>query len=247
MSGNESKGLALLLPGISCDYCLIFKLTKMRWISVLLLFFSLSGFAQERYQWKEYKLTPRGDTINRIDHLGRKQGPWVHRYETVRGEPGYEEEGWYEHDRKEGEWRLYNLQGDMVGVENYKWGLKDGLCRYFTKHGELRLEQSWKALNPDKPYDTIMVEDVNKLDTYEKVIVKNEGAAIKHGVWKYYGEDGVLLRSELYTLGKLEQEAKSTVANTEKKPVAKPKEVLEFEKKNAGKKKVKYRDGSTGN
>jgi antitoxin component YwqK of YwqJK toxin-antitoxin module len=133
----------------------------------------------------------------------------------------------------------------MVGTENYKWGLKDGICRYYTMHGDLRLEQSWKALNPDKIYDTIQVEDVDKLDTYKEVIIKNEGAAIKHGVWKYYGDEGQLLRSELYTVGKLEQEAKSQVV-AEKKTVAKPKEVLEFEKKNSGKKKVKVRDGSTG-
>ena len=38
----------------------------------------------------------------------------------------------------------------------------------------------------------------------------------------------------------------TTVAKEEKKPVAKPKEVLEFEKKNAGKKKIKVKDGSTG-
>lgn len=219
----------------------------MRWISLMLILFSTATFAQDRYQWKEYKLTPKGDTINRVDHLGRKQGPWVHRYETVRGEPGYEEEGWYENNRKEGDWRLFNLVGDLVGAENYKWGLKDGIARYFSKHGELRLEQSWKALNPDKPYDTIDVEDPEKLDTYKQVIIKNEGAAIKHGIWKYYNEEGIVIRSERYELGKLEEEAKSTAATTEKKPVAKPKEVLEFEKKNAGKKRVKYQDGSTGN
>jgi len=31
-----------------------------------------------------------------------------------------------------------------------------------------------------------------------------------------------------------------------KKQVAKPKEVLDFEKKNSGKKKIRVRDGSTG-
>lgn len=218
----------------------------MRWILFFVMLISTSGFAQA-FPWKEYKLTPRGDTINRLDQWSRKQGPWVHRYETVRGEPGYEEEGWYVHNRKDGEWRLYNLTGDMVGVEFYKWGLKDSICRYYTKHGDLRLEQSWKALNPDKPYDTIIVEDLDKLDTYREVIIKNEGASIKHGVWKYYGEEGQVLRSELYTLGKLEEEAQAKVVSAEKKPVTKPKEVLEFEKKNSGKKKVKYRDGSTGN
>ena len=211
-------------------------------IFVLLLAFSLNSFAQ----WKDYKLTSQGDTLNRIDKLGRKWGPWKLHYDNVRGEPGYEEEGWFEKDRKEGEWRLFSLMGDLVGIEYYRWGLKDSVCRYFTRDGALRLEQSWRALNPDKEYDTLEIEDPDKFDTYRTVIIKNEGAAIKHGVWKYYDpETGRVLRSELYTLGKLEQEAKVQPV-AEKKAVAKPKEVLEFEKKNSGKKKVKYRDGSTG-
>lgn len=211
---------------------------------VLLMFlvFFVSGFAQ----WKTYKLTSTGDTLNRVDKINRKWGPWKIRYESNRGEPGFEEEGWYEKDRKEGEWRLFSLMGDLVGIEYYKWGLKDSICRYFTKNGELRLEQSWRALNPDKEYDTLEIEDPDKFNTYRTVIVKNEGAAIKHGIWKYYDpEAGRVVRSELYTLGKLEQEAKAQAA-TEKKPLAKPKEVVEFEKKNSGKKKVRYRDGSTG-
>ena len=43
---------------------------------------------------------------------------------------------------------------------------------------------------------------------------------------------------------------KSTATNNtqadEKKQAAKPKEVMEFEKKNSGKKKIKVRDGNTG-
>lgn len=214
----------------------------MRSILFVFMLFSISSFAQ----WKSYKLTSSGDTLNRIDKIDRKWGPWKLHYDQVRGEPGYEEEGWFEKNRKEGEWRLYTLQGDLVGIEYYKWGLKDSICRYFNKDGALRLEQSWKALNPDKEYDTLEVEDLEKFDTYRTVIIKNEGAAIKHGVWKYYdAASGRVIRSELYTLGKLEQEAKSAPV-TEKKAVAKPKEVLDFEKKNQGKKKVRYRDGSTG-
>jgi hypothetical protein len=219
------------------------NLLKMRSILFVFLLFSVSSFAQ----WKDYKLTSKGDTLNRVDKIGRKWGPWKLHYDNVRGEPGYEEEGWYEKDRKEGEWRLYTLQGDLVGIEYYKWGLKDSVCRYFTKDGELRVEQSWRALNPDKEYDTLEIEDPDKFDTYRTVIIKNEGAAIKHGVWKYFDPaTGRVIRSEMYTLGKLEEEAKSTPVTTEKKPVAKPKEVVEFEKKNSGKKKVRYKDGSTG-
>jgi hypothetical protein len=220
----------------------ITNLKKMRSILFVFLLFSVSGFAQ----WKDYKLTSTGDTLNRVDKIGRKWGPWKLHYDSNRGEPGYEEEGWFEKDRKEGEWRLFTLMGDLVGIEYYKWGLKDSICRYFTKDGELRLEQSWRALNPDKLYDTLEIEDPDKFNTYRTVIVKNEGAAVKHGIWKYYEpETGRVIRSERYTLGQLEQEAKAPVA-IEKKPVAKPKEVVEFEKKNAGKKKVRYRDGSTG-
>ncbi|HUR10639.1 MAG TPA: hypothetical protein VM012_04685 [Flavitalea sp.] len=216
----------------------------MRWISVLFVLFSLPAFSQ----WKDYKLTPKGDTINRIDQQGRKQWEWVIRYETVRGEPGFEEEGEFRNDRKEGEWRLFTLGGDLVGIEHYKWGLKDGNCQYYNIHGELKLEQGWKALNPDKVYDTIMVEDIDKLDSYQQVIVKNEGASIKHGMWKYYNtETGELLRSEKYVLGKLEGEPNAAITRTtEKKAIPKPKEVLDFEKKASGKKKIKYKDGSVG-
>jgi hypothetical protein len=216
----------------------------MRWITFILLFFSVNAFSQ----WKDYKINTNGDTLNRIDVIGRKQGPWVNRFETVRGEPGFEEEGWYVHNRKDGEWRLFSLMGDLVGIEFYKWGLKDSVCRYFNKHGELRLEQRWKAINPDKPFDTLMIEDPDKFDTYRTVIVKNEGASLRHGIWKYYDpETNAVARTETYVLGELEKEKASTAASSQKKAVEKPKEVLDFEKKNAGKKKVKVRDGSTGN
>lgn len=214
----------------------------MRLIFFVLLLVSANSFAQ----WKEYKLTSKGDTLNRVDKLGRKWGPWKPRYDAVRGEPGYEEEGWFEKNRKEGEWRLFTLMGDLVGIEYYKWGLKDSICRYFTSNGDLRLEQSWKALNPDKEYDTLEIEDPDKFDTYRTVIVKNEGAAIRHGVWKYYDPGtGAVMRSERYNLGQLEGTQKASV-EPEKKPVAKPKEVVDFEKKNSGKKRVRYKDGTTG-
>jgi antitoxin component YwqK of YwqJK toxin-antitoxin module len=217
----------------------------MRSLSIVLIALVMSLGSQA--QWKDYSLTSQGDTINRLDMKGHKHGPWKHRYENMRGEPGYEEEGYYEKNRKTGEWRLFSLMGDLVGIEHYKWGLKDGICQYFTNQGELRLEQSWKAFNPDKEYDTLTIEDPDKFDTYRTVVVKNEGAAIRHGVWKYFDpQTGAIVKSERYMLGQLEQEAKTAVANPEKKAVPKPKEVLDFEKKNAGKKKVRYRDGSTG-
>src|SRR6476660_354785 len=188
--------------------------------------FMLFIWANSLAQWKDYKLINDGkDTINRIDQKGVKQGEWVVHVESVRGEPGYEEEGVFENNRKEGEWRVFNLMGDLVGIEHYRWGNKDGVAQYFDINGALRLEQGWKALNPDKAYDTIMVEDVDKLNTYHEVIVKNEGASLKHGTWKYYDPaSGSVVKTENYTLGKLEGNS-TAVEPAEKKAVPKPKEV----------------------
>ena len=210
-------------------------------ILVFFLLVSLNSFSQ----WKDYRLINDGkDTINRIDQNSKKQYEWIVRVESVRGEPGYEEEGEFRNDRKEGEWRIFNLMGDLVGIEQYKWGNKDGVSQYFSIHGNLRMEQSWKALNPDKQYDTIQVEDVDKLESFHEVIVKNDGASLKHGEWKIYDpETGALLTTENYVLGKLQHD-KSTVITQEPKKAPKPKEVLEFEKTKKGK-KVRYQDGST--
>jgi hypothetical protein len=220
----------------------------MRLILFICLFFSLAAHAQ----LKEYIIGVKGDTLNGIDKKGKKQGKWIIHHEEVRGEPGYEEEGVYVDDRKESLWKKFTLQGDQFAVENYHWGFKDGPSQYFNLNGELLKEESWRAFNPDKLYDTVAVEDVTKPDHYNKVIIKNEGSSIKNGTWKYYDtETGFVTKTEFWTLGKLDQSdnkatgAKKSAADSSAAVKAKPKEVLDFEKKNAGKKKIKVRDGST--
>ena len=215
----------------------------MRLLLILLLIVSSASYAQ----YQDYRLINDGkDTVNRIDMNGNKQGEWIVHVERLRGEPGYEAEGVFVNNRKEGPWRVYSLMGDLIGIENYRWGNKDGIAQYFNINGQLRLEQSWKALNPDKVYDTIQVEDINKLNSYHEVIVKNEGASLKHGTWKYYDENGAVIRMETYTLGKLENDGNTAAVEPEKpKIVPKPQEVLEFEKQRKGKKKIRYQDGST--
>ena len=216
----------------------------MRYLFLVFLLSSLQGFSQ----MKSYIIGANGDTLNMVDSKDLKQGKWVIHRDELRGEPGYEEEGMYKDGRKEGVWRLYNLEGDLIGVENYKWGNKDGVNQYFIKTGELLREESWKALNPDKLYDTIVVEDLDHLDQYKSVVVKNEGVGLRHGTWKYYDPStGAIWKTENYTLGKLEaskQPIKNNPLTDSTKAVAKPKEVKDFEKKYSGKKKVKVVDGS---
>ncbi len=221
----------------------------MRFILAVFVFMTLGGNAQ----LKEYKIGIKGDTLNGIDKEGRKQGKWINRLDEMRGEPGYEEEGTYISDRKEGTWRKFTLMGDQFAVENYHWGFKDGPCQYFNQNGDLLKEESWRALNPDKAYDTIDVEDVLNPDHYNKVVIKNEGSSLKHGTWKYYDPSaGFITKTEFWVLGKLEQNdskspltAKRKSSDSTSAAKVKPKEVLEFEKKNAGKKKIRVRDGTT--
>ncbi len=224
----------------------------MKWMFLSLLFISFSGSSQ----WKSYRLTNSGDTINCIDKNNQKQGRWSVKTEEVRGEPGYLEEGVYKDGKKEGVWRVFTSMGDLFAVERYRWGNKDGKSEYYSISGPVR-EESWKAVNPENPYDTIDVIDPVDPSKVERRVVKIEGSAVKHGTWKYFDNaSGEVVKTENYFLDKLQEPAKAQTADgsisstdsssAKAKAPAKviPKEVLEFEKK-IGKKKVKVIDGST--
>ena len=233
----------------------------MRFLFCLLMLISVNSFAQ----WKDYVIGVRGDTLNRVDLKGKKQGPWSIHVDDLRGERGYEEEGFFENDMKEGLWKRYSLQGIKIADENYRWGKLNGKSRYYTYNGGLMRIESWRAMDPANLYDTVDVFDV--LDPSKvtgRVVVKNEGVAMKHGEWNYYDPtEGVIVKTENYRLNKLvndqgeafDDELKPLGAGgnsraksntTGKKILAKPQAVIDYEKKNSGKKKVKTRDGRTG-
>lgn len=225
---------------------------------VLLLLLSMKGFAQ----CKEYIIGVKGDTLNCVDMKGKKEGRWVIKVDDLRGERGYEEEGAFSNGKKEGAWRRFSLDGDLIAVENFRWGNKDGKNMYFSPMGDPLREESWKAVNPDNPYDTVPVYDVNDpTKIISTAVVKLEGFSLKHGTWKYYDPmSGHIEKTETWFLDK---PAKKTGAGDDdlapidvtdanaaqpdaKKTAAKPKEVMEYEKKNSGKKKIRVRTGSTG-
>ena len=224
----------------------------MKWLFLPLFFVAFSSFSQ----WKSYRLTDNGDTINCIDKSDVKQGRWSVKIDGMRGEPGYQEEGVYKDGKKEGVWRVYTSMGDLFAVERYRWGYKDGKSQYYSISGPVR-EESWKAVNPANPYDTVDVIDPVDPAKVERKVVKLEGSTMKHGTWKYYDNAGLIVKTDNYFLDKLEDPAKmqtaatsnisssdSTNAKAKARAKAKPKEVVEFEKK-IGKKKVKVIDGST--
>jgi hypothetical protein len=95
------------------------------------------------------------------------------------------------------------------------------------------------------------------------MVVKLEGQTNKHGTWTYYDPTwGTIQKTERYFLDKLQNgdsefdengdirpldvsTGKTKSDTTGKKLASKPQVILDYEKKNSGKKKVKVRDGST--
>jgi hypothetical protein len=233
----------------------------MRLIVVLFLFISMAGSGQ----WKSYILGAKGDTLNRVDLNGKKQGPWSIHVAELRGERGYEEEGYFENDQKTGTWRKYSLEGVKIAEENYSWGKLNGRQQYFTYNGGLLREEGWRAMDPKIAYDTVPVydlKDASKVVSW--IVVKNEGVALKHGRWNYYDpREGLVEASEYYVMNKLRTESDEMIDDEDIKPISisdgksktdtagnkvvkKPQAILDYEKKNSGKKKIKARDGATG-
>lgn len=224
-------------------------------VLIVLIIFFAKGFCQ----CKTYQLDAKKDTINCTDFQDLKQGKWIMRVVENHGEPGYQEEGFYMDGKKEGSWTTFNLMGDVIAEENYKWGNKDGICRYYTLIGLVR-EESWRATNPLNPYDTVRSYRLDNPDKYDLRIMKVEASTVRHGTWNYYDpERGTITKTEEYVIDQLITNKKSNfnlkdTSGIQKNPSDslsllnknKPAEVLEYERKNSNKKKIKVRDGATG-
>ncbi len=220
-----------------------------------LLYFSyacaLAGFGQ----CKTYMRGVKGDTLNCTDYAGLQQGKWIIHTPDLRGEKGFEEEGVFVDGKREGTWNRYSLQGDLLAKESYKYGFKNGKSQYFGLAGILR-EESWRAVNPEYPYDTVEVYDLKDPNKITQRIVKVEGSSYRHGRWTYYDPSfGTITKTEEYVLDKLQsplnkqqlaQQALNSDSLAAARKALKPAEVKDYEKKYSGKKKVRTRDGSTG-
>lgn len=238
----------------------------MRILFIIALFISFPSFGQ----WKSFIISVRGDTLNRVDMNGKKQGPWVIHMDELRGEQGYDEQGYFVDDKKDGKWVKFSLMGDKLAEESYRWGSLDGRSKYYTRTGGLVREESWRAVEPGRTYDTVDVLDINDPSkVIDRVVVKVEGSTMRHGAWTYYDPQwGTITKTENYWADKLRTDneipavgqkdsddelapveftdTKTKTDPDDKKNSTKPQVVLDFEKKNSGKKKIKVRDGSTG-
>lgn len=238
---------------------------------VILFLFILLGFNASA-QYKNFIISVRGDTLNRVDLNGKKQGPWVIHMDELRGEPGYDEQGYFADDKKAGVWVRFSLMGDKIAVENFRWGSLNGKNQYFNRTGALIREETWRAIEPGKAYDTVDVTDPNDPSkVINRAIVKVEGTTVRHGVWTYYDPEwGTITKTENWFMDKLATDSDNPAIDDDLKPIdvtgkskstaktdgkttdkdkneaKKPQAILDYEKKNSGKKKIKARDGSTG-
>jgi hypothetical protein len=232
----------------------------------ILIFAALLLSLESSAQWKSFIISVRGDTLNRVDQKDKKQGPWVIHEDALRGEPGFDEQGYFTDDKKDGLWTRFSLMGDKIAEENYRWGVLDGKSRYYTRTGGLLREETWRAVDPNKTMDTVDVLDIkDPSKVIDRVIVKLEGQTMRHGVWTYYDPEwGTIAKTENYFMDKLRtgegvpgedddikpidtsDAGKTKTAAGAKKEPAKPQAIMDYEKKNSGKKKIKVKDGSTG-
>ncbi len=199
-------------------------------------------------QYNEYKLGPKGDTLNAVNRAGLKVGKWVIEVPESRGEPAYTEEGRYnKKGEKEGYWRKYSSLGDLLAVEQYKAGGKDGLQQYFSYLGGLEHEEQWRGYNPEAPFDTIPVYGTGSGEILEYKLVRAEPYSVKDGEWRFYDPGtGRITRTEQWVRNNLVNPNRPNPRipgayvkpeNAEKTP-----EMLEWERKNKGKKVM---DGRT--
>ena len=199
-------------------------------------------------QYQSFKLNADGDTINAINSTGQKVGKWVIEVGPLRGEEGYVEEGLYKKGEKHGFWRKYSTIGDLLAVEHYILGGKDGLQQYYNYLGAIEREENWRGYNPDAPYDTVAIYGTGSNEIIDYKLVKAAPYSVKQGEWRYYDPGtGRIIRTEQWRNNNLvnPDNGNANVKQAYEKPkkVDKPIEMIEWEKKNKGKKVV---DGRTG-
>ncbi len=131
-----------------------------------------------------YEIAMSGDSINRTDHEGLRQGIWNVYHESRYGDDAYFEIGKYTDNKKNGEWKTYSKSGTILKEENYYNNYLNGEVRFYD-NGMLTCVAQYLALRTDVPYDTIAVEDPITGEFVDKVIPTNLGS-VRNGFWKYY-------------------------------------------------------------
>lgn len=154
-------------------------------ISLIILLFTFSASVLANNA-NGQNVPKKKSNINKLDKQGKRHGTWLNKVAPRKGEYGYSEFGSYIHGFKNGLWYKMNTEGDLVAIENYKNDYFDGEVKYFTK-GQVTCIGNYRGLNPDREYDTVLVE--NPVTGEQSLVpVKTERGTFRHGLWRYYNE-----------------------------------------------------------
>ncbi len=165
---------------------------KFLYISTLLFLFSfIKAQSQELY---------KGDTINKIDIDGRKQGKWIlmgkHKPGTCYAPEAKVEEGKYQDNRKKDSWIEYFCNGNMKNKLTFANGKPDGYAQMFHENGKISEEGNWKnnrwVGNYKLYYENGQVQ-------HEFVFNPN---GKREGAQKYYFDNGQIAIEGNFTSGK---------------------------------------------
>jgi antitoxin component YwqK of YwqJK toxin-antitoxin module len=175
--------------------------------SIFFLLFLLNGsnaFAQSK----------DGKEINQTDAQGKPNGLWYTSKPAMRGEPSEAIFGSYDHGQKMGLWYVSDGIGNLVSIETFKLGVRDGEAKYF-ENGHLTCIGHFRGLNPKVALDTVLVVDPITAD--EKLVsVPTERGSVRHGSWRFYDElSGRLVREEYYQIDELLYSKDFSISSTD--------------------------------
>lgn len=145
---------------------------------------------------------PDRSNINHYDPKGKPDGMWVLNEGARMGEPSNMQFGKYDHGEKYGPWYKLDEEGDLVSMETFHHNVLDGEAKYFDR-GKLIATGTYRGLNPEREYDTVIVEDpVTGAQSLRSV--HNDRNTVRHGTWRFYNADnGRLVREEEYQIDSL--------------------------------------------
>jgi antitoxin component YwqK of YwqJK toxin-antitoxin module len=141
-----------------------------------------------------------GDTVNRIDADGKKQGKWIlmgkHKPGTCYQPEQKVEEGKYQDNRKMGIWIEYFCNGNMKNKLTFVNGRPDGYAIMYHENGKISEEGNWKNQRWVGNYKLY----------YENGQVQHEfvfnPSGKREGAQKYYYENGQLAIEGNFSNGK---------------------------------------------
>ncbi len=172
-------------------------------------------------QWKSYKIY-NGDTINRIDLQGRRQGLWIFFNQNYKNK--IVQKGYYKDNKKNGVWIIYYPNGNIKSKITFKDNKPFGPAEIYYPNGQLSEKGFWKVnkwigdyeyyYSNGSPQYLWHYNEQGKRQGVQKYFYQNgklqlEGTwnnGKEQGVMKEYYDNGVLKRVSNWNDGQINGE-----------------------------------------